>query len=285
MIIVFGSLNADLTLRVSQLPGPGETCLCPGYILGPGGKGANQAIAAARAGAHVRMVGCIGRDAFAQPVRQALTAAGIGDADLRPSSEPTGCAVIMVNEHGENVIVVASGANLQARADDVQDSWLTPDAHILCQMEITPDEVWALLGRAQARGCKTILNLAPYTCIPSSTLAHLDYLMMNGPETAAFFQSENWHDAAQSFVREHDITLVVTRGADGADAITPRQSHHVAAHPVDVVDSTGAGDAFVGAFAAALDRGDNLHEALRAAALAGALACTTVGAQASAAAQ
>lgn len=290
MILVFGSLNADLVFQVPALPRPGETVLAPGYALAAGGKGANQAAAAAKAGAAVRMVGHLGRDSFGEFVRQGLTQAGVDCAGVAIAAATTGAAatgiaVIGVEPGGENQIMVGSGANLATRADQVADAELGPGATLLCQNEVDPAATFALLERAARRGARTILNLAPAAPVPPAVLDALDVLVVNQIEAAMAAGSGPGPDAPQELARalatRHALTCVVTLGAAGAIACTPGGSWQIGALPVEPVDTTGAGDTFVGVLAAALDRGLELPAALHRASVAAGLACTRLGAQTS----
>ncbi|MGH6902411.1 MAG: PfkB family carbohydrate kinase, partial [Geminicoccaceae bacterium] len=156
MLLVFGSINVDLLFEVEALARPGETVLCPSYALAPGGKGANQATAAARAGAAVRMIGHVGDDGFGRLARQALAAAGVDCAGVATSGKATGIAVIGVDRAAENQIMVASGANLDTSAGQIAAADLAPGVTLLCQNEVRPEATFALLERASARGARTI---------------------------------------------------------------------------------------------------------------------------------
>jgi ribokinase len=274
MILVFGSINIDLMVPVRQLPRPGETVLGGDYALWPGGKGANQAMAARCAGADVVMIGAVGGDAFAALALDPLTHAGIDTGLVRRVKEPTGCAAIMVSAKGENLIAVASGANTAVRADFVPDRLFGPDTWLVAQMEVPPAETIAVIRRLRAAGGRTILNLAPAAAIGDEAMRDIDILVANEGEAALLGA-----DPAQvaGLVRE---ALVVTRGAAGATAYC-RGGRIVAvpALPVTPADSTGAGDTFAGVLAAALDRGDALKTALRRASAAAGLACLAPGAQ------
>ena len=284
MLLVFGSINLDLLFKVEALPRPGETVLCPSYELAAGGKGANQATAAARARAAVRMVGRVGDDNFGHFARAAMAAAGVDCAGVATSSRATGIAVIGIDQAAENQIMVASGANLDARADQVADVDLAPGTTLLCQNEVRSDATFTLLELAKARGARTILNLAPAAQVPAQVLDALDYLVVNEVEgrTAAGRSGDADVAAfARDLARQHDLTCVVTLGAEGALAIGPTFAQRVAALPIQPVDTTGAGDAFVGVLAASLDLGHDLGAALRRASVAAGLACTRLGAQTS----
>ena len=282
MLLVFGSLNVDLVFQVETLPRPGETVLCPGYAQAAGGKGANQAAAAARAGATVRMVGQVGDDDFGRFAHAALAAAGVDGAGIATSAGATGIAVIGVDREAENQIMVASGANLETHAGQIDDAELRPGVTLLCQNEIRPEATFALLERAKALGARTILNLAPALAVPARVLDALDLLLVNQIEAQMAAGSGGEPvDLARSLARRHGLTCVVTLGRQGALAIGPAGGHLVPALPVEPVDTTGAGDAFAGVLAAGLDLGRTLPEALRRASVAAGLACTRIGAQTS----
>jgi ribokinase len=286
MILVFGSLNADLVFEVQVLPRPGETVLSPGYALAPGGKGANQAAAAAKAGAAVRMVGHLGDDSFGHFLREALAQAGVDCAGIALAQAATGVAVIGVERGGENQIIVGSGANLATREGQVADADLRPGVTLLCQNEVEPAATFALLERAARRGARTILNLAPAAPVPAAVLDATDVLVVNELEaaTAAGLRAGEAHEPqvlAGDLAKRHGLTCVVTLGAAGAIAQGPAGGWRIGALPVEPVDTTGAGDAFVGVLAAALDQGLDLPDALRRASVAAGLACTRLGAQTS----
>ena len=282
MLLVFGSLNVDLVFELETLPRAGETVLCPGYALAAGGKGANQAAAAAKAGATVRMAGRVGDDDFGRFARSTLAAAGVDVAGIAISTKATGIAVIGVDRRAENQIMVASGANLDTDAGQVGDADLRPGVTLLCQNEIRPEATFALLERASARGARTILNLAPAGPVSGRVLDALDLLLVNQIEAGmAAGTGGDPADLARSLAHRHGLTCVVTLGRDGALAIGPAGGHLVPALPVEPVDTTGAGDAFAGVLAAALDRDLALPDALRRASVAAGLACTRIGAQTS----
>lgn len=281
MIIVPGSVNADLLFKVKKLPQPGETVLCPGYAMAPGGKGANQAAAAAKLGAEVRFVGHVGDDAYGPVVRDLLIQAGIGCELLAVSGRPTAIAVIGVDEGGENAIIVASGANLDTAAAQVPDELLGPGTTVLCQNEIRPEETFAALRRAKERGSRTLLNMAPAGPVPAEVLAALDVLVANELEAATVAGAEGVppEACARLLAERHGLTCVVTLGGTGCLAVGPGTALRVPALPIRPVDTTGAGDAFVGGLVAWLDGGASLEEALRAASVAAACACEALGAQ------
>jgi ribokinase len=281
MIIVPGSVNADLLFKVAKLPRPGETVLCPGYVMAPGGKGANQAAAAAKAGASVAFVGHVGEDAYGPVVRRLLEEAGVDCAMLAVSRLPTAIAVIGVDESGENAIIVANGANLDTAAAQLPDTAQDAGATVLCQNEIRPAESFAVLTRAKRLGARTVLNMAPAAPVPPEVLGALDVLVVNEleVEVAAGVSGQPPEKVAAALATSYGLTCVVTLGGAGCIAVTPAEGWRVPVLPIRPVDTTGAGDAFVGVLTAWLDGGADLVEALRAASVAAACSCEQVGAQ------
>jgi ribokinase len=274
VIVVFGSINIDLVIAAPRLPGAGETVIGDSYLLLPGGKGANQALAAARDGAAVALVGAVGRDAFAEAALALLRAEGVDLSHLRLADLPTGCAAITVAASGENLITVAAGANRNAAADMVPDRWLGPASTVVMQMEVPGAEVARLAARARRLGSRVILNLAPAASLDEATLRQIDLLVANEGEAATLGRAPGALAAALGGV------IVVTRGAEGATAfLADGGVVAVPALPVTAVDTTGAGDTFVGVLAASLDGGRDLAAAMRRASAAAGLACLAVGAQ------
>lgn len=274
MILVFGSINVDLILPVPRLPHPGETVLGGDYAILPGGKGANQALAARRAGSQVAMAGAVGADSFAALAVEPLTRAGTDTSLVREVAGPTGLAAIFVAEHGENAIAVASGANRAPRAADVPDAMLGPGTILLAQMEVPPDENAALIRRTRAAGGRSILNLAPALPFDRALLPMIDLLVANEAEAATLGA-----DAA-GLAALLGQALIVTRGPDGATAwLAGGGRLAVPALPIEAIDTTGAGDTFLGVLAAGIDQGLLLETALRRASAAAGLACLRQGAQ------
>jgi ribokinase len=274
MILVFGSINIDVVVPVPHLPVAGETVLGGDYALLPGGKGANQALAARRAGSLVSLAGAVGPDSFAAVALAGLERDGVDLALVRTVETSTGCALIMVGEGGENLIAVASGANREVRADQVPDALLGPQTLVLAQMEVPFAETYELIRRARARGGSCLLNLAPALPLDPAVLPELDILVANESEAARIGPKPGMT------ARRLRRGLVVTRGGAGATAyLSDGSSLAVPALPIAAVDTTGAGDTFVGVLAAGLDRGLSLESALRRASAAAGLACLAQGAQ------
>jgi len=285
MIVVFGGINLDLVTRVALFPAPGETVGDASFATYPGGKGANQALAAARAGASVRMYGAVGRDAFAEPALSLLAAGGVDLDGVARVAAPTGCATILVDAHGENCIAVATGANAFADPDAVPDSVLASGTIVVLQHEVSAEANAALIARARRRDARIILNAAPARPLPLELLRQIHVLVINENEAAALASVHGWPPAPEAFASAIVATMpaqfvvVMTLGKEGALAAFGAERFHVPAHDVKIVDTTGAGDAFVGALAAALDAAVPLADALRFAVAAGSLACTAAGAQ------
>lgn len=287
MIIVFGSINMDMFMSVAHFPEPGETVVSPSYEMSPGGKGANQALAAARSGAKVAMIGRVGDDGMGARILNNLRRAGVMTSGVAQSDLETGCAIIARDETGENQIIVAMGANGDVINDQIPDDILGKRNMVMMQNEILPEQNWKLIERAHALGAITILNLAPAIYIPAGILKKLDYLIVNQIEArqiaAKMNMSADHHETqiAQALSKMGNLTCIVTMGERGSFAVTPDNHEiHVPALKLETfVDKTGAGDAYCGTFAAALHAGLPLVEAMKRAAVAGSLTCLEKGAQ------
>lgn len=280
MILVFGSLNVDLVVEVERLPVAGQTLLAREDLRTlPGGKGANQAVAAARDGAPVVLAGAVGQDALGEIALRTLRAAGVDVRRVRALAAPTGCALICTDRDGRNQIVVARGANAQADAAQVEDALLGPGTLVVQQMETTPGATAAVLRRARARGARTLLNLAPAGPLPGGALADVDLLVVNEDEGAWLGAHLGCGADAAALEAQLARPVIRTLGAAGVEWCAGGQRGAMAAPRVAVVDTTGAGDCFVGVLAAALDRGASLEAACRRAAVAASLSCTRRGAQ------
>ncbi len=288
MIVVFGSINMDMSVSVSRMPAAGETMVCPGFEMSHGGKGANQALAALRAGAKTALVGRVGDDGMGLRILTGLRREGVITSGVAQSDQPTGCAFIMRGDHGENRIVVAAGANAAATSDQIPDDILKPGAVLLLQMETTHAENWDLLRRARACGAMTILNLAPAAPVPGDVLPCIDILVMNEIEASQLaghlnLQTDDLVKICEAVSKRGNLTCVITLGAKGAFAWT-REGKPILAPALkldEVVDTTGAGDAFCGTLAGSLHERHTFPEALKRACVAGSLACLKKGAQSS----
>ena len=276
-VVVVGSANMDLVMRVPHLPAPGETVIGGRFSEAPGGKGANQAAAAARLGARTWFVGAIGDDDLGRRTREDLEGAGVDCSLLAVSTEPTGVAQIWLDEHGENAIAVASGANATLDASAVETALASIEAGgavVLASLEI-PDAASEAAARGAAeRGWRFVLNPAPARPLSDELLSRTSVLTPNESEASVL--------VGEGALEDRVDAVVVTLGARGAE-IRRRGETPVAqaAFSVDVVDTTGAGDAFSATIAWALAEGRSLEEAVRDAAAAGALATREVGARAS----
>lgn len=289
MVVVFGSMNIDLVMKVDHQPQVGETVLTPTYEWLPGGKGANQAIACSRSGVKTAMVGQIGDDGFGTRIVNTLKRDEVWMSGVaRHDTEPTGMAFITIDSGGDNQIVVASGANGETNAGQVPDEILGADNVVLMQMEIPHEENWDVIRRAKAKGAQTILNLAPAGSIPKDVLVDLDYLIVNqieGRQIAEKMGLTIEDDAiklARTLAENADLTCVMSVGSQGSIVMKPNGTGwQVAAVDLedDCVDTTGAGDTFCGVFAGCIFEKRSVQESMRRASIAASLACKGVGAQ------
>lgn len=283
MILVAGSANLDFVVRAARIPAPGETVLGREFRNWAGGKGANQAVACARAGGvPTQMLLALGADPFAAVLEQSLRAAGVTPHIVRVA-HPTGCAFICVADDGENAITVAPGANECLAPQHLPA--LAGCSHLLLQLETPLATVTAWARAARARAVPVVLNAAPAQPLPGELLALVDMLVVNEGELAALAGAQG--SIAQRMLRLQGLlrlpvsALVVTLGRRGCCARAQQQFLVQPGFAVTAVDSTAAGDAFCGALVAAVSQGANAPRALQLASAAGALACTRAGAQAS----
>jgi ribokinase len=286
-IVVLGSLNMDLVVEAPRLPLAGETLRGTRFHLAPGGKGANQAVAAARQGARVAIVGCVGSDDFGPRLVASLNDADVdtGGVSIDPGA-PTGVASIVVGANGENQIVTVGGANHRVGRADLHalDGHLADASMLLVQLEIPMDVVAAAVRRARARGVGVLLDPAPVAPLPDTLYADVEWITPNVVETQVLTGiaplTESDARRAGECLRERGVEHVaITLGAEGCFYTGAEGSFRVAAPPVDAIDAVGAGDAFAGALAAALTGGEGVGTALERAVAAGALATTKRGAQ------
>ncbi|HCU57291.1 MAG TPA: ribokinase [Anaerolineaceae bacterium] len=281
-ILVVGSINMDLVVRVPHSPGPGETVLGGDFETFPGGKGANQAVAAARMDGEVTMVGRVGIDAFGDSLIQGLLENNIKTTHVIKDPETsTGVAMIAVSADGENMIVVASGANYKIGPDDVNNArdLMRETDLLLVQLECPLETVAAAVDLANAYNVPVVLNPAPAQSLPRTLLANIDVLTPNENELTLLSGEQNMEKAIHKLKGWGVKNLVITLGANGARVVTEDMDRHLPAHEVTAVDTTAAGDAFNGAMAVTLAEGKPLLEAVQYGLAAGALAATKRGAQ------
>ncbi|MFC3705278.1 ribokinase [Devosia honganensis] len=283
MITVFGSTNLDQVGTVTRLPAPGETVAGGSFSMAPGGKGANQALAARRAGARVLHVSAVGQDAFADMALALLEAGGVDLSQMRRADAATGIAMIFVDRQGENVIAILPGANGTMSPGDAERGLaaLAAGDTLLVQQEVPQAATRRALEIAREKGALSLLNTAPFLPDTAELARLADIVIANETEFSLLSGRPIAElDAAMAdWVAATGRTIVVTLGAEGARARTPDGALSVPAHPVVPVDTVGAGDTFCGYLAAALDAGLDLGRALHRAAVAGSLACLNPGAQ------
>jgi ribokinase len=288
-VVVVGSINMDLVVRTERLPEAGETVPGKSFATIPGGKGANQAVAAARLGARTAMIGCVGDDAFGVELRRVLAADGIDCRGVKVATGvPTGVALIEVDDAGRNHIVVVPGGNGRLDVEQVQahEALLAGARAVVLQLEVPlPTVVWTA-ARARALGKLVILNPAPARPLPAELLAAADYLVPNELEagTLAGGRVDSPAAAAEAAQRLRALgphNVIITLGAMGVLSATASEVRHHPARPVRAVDSTAAGDTFIGGLCAELVRGRPLAEAIAFAQAAAAISVTRAGAQTS----
>jgi ribokinase len=283
MITIFGSIGMDLLFSLPHLPAVGETVLTSAYTMALGGKGANQAVAAARDGGKVRFVGSTGADGFGNEARSLLRAEGIDAAGLATVDAATCVASIWFDRQGRNQIAVASGANLLTKAEALRPEMLASGDWLVVQMEIPSGEVSKAVALAKARGARVVLNLAPALPLEEAALRQVDVLVLNEHEASQLcthigLASGSPAQLAGPISRRLGTAVIVTLGPDGAVGAKGDQIWQVPSMPVKAIDTTGAGDCFVGVLVSAMDRGLEMQPAMRRACVAASMACTLVGA-------
>jgi ribokinase len=293
-VLVFGSTNADVVLKVPHRPAGGETILATEFALRSGGKGANQAVAASRLGASVRFLGAVGEDDFSSLVRRSLEQSGVDISAVRTVAAPTGTAVVALTPDGENSIMVAAGANglIDGAMTTEFEHHLSSAKLLVVQLEVPTQQVEQFVRRAADVGVRVVLNAAPALAIATDVLAVADPLIVNEHEAQTILQSalgaildvdfSDGSAVAAALLELGPRSVVVTLGGRGAVLATAQTAAAPIvepAHAVDVVDTTGAGDSFVGAIAARIAAGANLADALRYATAVAALAVGRDGAQ------
>ena len=285
-VIVVGSVNMDITARTDKLPDTGETVAARSVEYLPGGKGLNQAVAAAKIGTTVVLAGCLGSDSFADELASFVRRHKIDVSCLRRSEKNSGIALITVDERGQNTIVVAPGSNADAAAEDVKSLLERPGDDAGGQFEIPPAAVAAAFAKARRYGARTILNPSPVCPIPDEIFRNTDILIVNETELA-FLSRENVDentpaekiaDAAEKLKTDAEQTVIVTLGSRGALVAGSKDMLFVDSYKVPAVDTVGAGDCFAGVFAAKLAEGKDVGENVKTAARAAAVCVTRKGA-------
>jgi ribokinase len=283
-ILVIGSLNADLVVRAPYFPQPGETISGDDLQIIPGGKGANQAVAAARQGASVAMLGRVGSDSFGPFLLDSLKSNHVDVTHVRTDDAATGTATIIVDGKGQNSIILSAGANGKVSPADIDSASALRTKLILLQLEIPIPTVLYAAQRAHQNGSRVILNPAPAKPLPNELISLADFIIPNETELSLLTGMEvkdipSAERAAKALLTRGAKHVIVTLGSKGALQVSESQTTQMGAYKVDVVDTTAAGDAFIGGFASALLRGLELEQAVEYANACGALATTKFGAQ------
>lgn len=287
-ILVIGSANTDMVIRTTQFPKPGETVLGHTFLMNPGGKGANQAVAAARLGAPVRFVAKLGEDIFGREALDGFKKEGLEVGYIIQTDKyPSGVASIVVNEKGENQIIVASGANMDLKPADIPDEVFADVELILLQLEIPLETVSYIIEKARLLNIRTVVNPAPAGKLADSLLKGLYLITPN--ETETFFLTnvmpdspDRIHEAALKFRDQGVENVIITLGKKGVYLLNDHFEKLIPSVQVEAVDTTAAGDVFNGALVTALARGENWIEACEYACRAAAISVTRMGAQSSA---
>jgi ribokinase len=283
-ILVVGSLNADLVVKSPRFPQPGETISGDDLQIIPGGKGANQAVAAARQGVKTAMLGRVGSDSFAPFLVDNLKSNQVDTSHVAVDSSATGTAIIVVDANGQNSIVLSPGANGNVSPADVDSASFSNSKLLLLQLEIPTPTVLHAAQQARANGLTVILNPAPAKALPAELISSVDILIPNESELSLLTglpvkDVASAEKAAKEILKQGVKTVIVTLGSKGALLVTDTQVKQVDTYKVNVVDTTAAGDAFIGGFASAMLSGKTLEDSVRYGCACGALATTKFGAQ------
>ncbi|MHA7269419.1 ribokinase [Arthrobacter sp. HLT1-20] len=292
-IVVAGSLNADLTIYCERLPSPGETLHGNGFAVNPGGKSANQAVSAAKLGGNVMLLGAVGQDPNGDMLVASTAGAGVDVSHVRRVAEPTGVAVISVEDSGENSIIINAGANGTLSPADMSAALFSGAGVVCLCLEVSLDTVQAAAQAGHDAGATVLLNLSPYAPVTDELARLTDVLLVNAHEASQFLDGfpmpaqdapvDEWAGAVAKFAGRGLHKVLVTLGAGGSVVLDSTNAAQpvvrIAPTVVDAVDTTGAGDAFTGGVAARLAAGDTLVDAAQYASVAAALAATKKGTQ------
>ena len=283
-ILVIGSLNADLVVRAPRFPQPGETISGENLQILPGGKGANQAVAAARLGTSVSMLGRVGKDTFGDFLLDNLQVNKVDSQLVQRDDASTGTAIIVVDANGQNSIVLSPGANGKVSPADVRTVSISGFKLLLLQLEIPIETVLSAAQRAKESGLRVLLNPAPARSLPDELISLPDFLVPNETELGLLTDQtvndiSSAENASKRLLKRGAQRIIVTLSANGALIVTKENTKHIPSFRVNVVDTTAAGDAFIGGFASALLQNKSIEEAVRYGCACGALATTKFGAQ------
>ena len=283
-ILVVGSLNTDLVVRTPRFPQPGETISGEDLQVIPGGKGANQAVAASRMGSEVSMLGRVGKDNFGDFLLENLKTNNVDSQLVQRDDSSTGTAIIVVDANGQNSIVLSPGANGKVSSSDIEHASFSDFDLLLLQLEIPIPTVLSAAKLAKQNGVRVLLNPAPAKELPEELISLADFLIPNETELSLLTGMEvkdipTAEKAAHALLQRGVQNVIVTLGSNGALIVTNKSTSHISPFKVDVVDTTAAGDAFIGGFASVLDTANSLEEAVRYGCACGALATTKFGAQ------
>ncbi len=285
MIVVFGTNILDLFFHTADLPPKDQALHMDSHVSAPGGKGQNQAIACARAGAQVQFCGAVGDGGHGRQLYENLAANDVDVSAMKRLDAETGIAAIFVDDKdGTHRVVVSQAANKLAKQEWIKDKNLTPETIVLIQGEMVATENEALIVRAKKRGARTVMNMAPIVHMSETMLQNLDYLIVNEHEADGLgkqlgMDTEDKTLFAANLYAKYKLATIVTLGPQGAICCADQGLINVPPLKIKAVDTIGAGDAFVGYLCAGLDKGLPLTECLRQASIAGSLACTKIGAQ------
>jgi len=281
MIHVLGSVNIDYSVVVARLPNPGETISGSNLVLTPGGKGANQALAARRAGAQVKLTGAIGNDSVAETAVTILKDDGVDLTDVKSIQGPTGCAFVFVDENSENQIIIIAGANESVSPNQARQLKIAADDLLLLQLECPLATVAAAASHASQQGARVIANLAPYQSFDKQFFTAIDYLILNESEAEQLAEDLSLNAATVTDISAvTNCSVVRTLGANGIEAVDEESGlFSLPGIKVDAIDTVGAGDTFAGFLGTMLSTGNSLQDACKVANAAAALACTNSGAQ------